>query len=237
MMRRLLLIGLPGLLIFSCKQNSVSPERQLTVDEFIHVMDSLPDEQLIDVRTPEECAKGIISGATNIDIQAAGFEDHLKKLDKEKPVMVYCRSGKRSANAVSIMHKLGFKKVYDLQGGTLAWYSAGQPLISTEKVKDQYTVAYFDSLIKVTRPVLVDFYAPWCAPCKKIEKSLRELKEIYGDKFDVVRINVDDNPEFSKTMGIDNLPILQLYKNGNKVWEKKSEASKEEMEALLKSSF
>jgi len=79
------------------------------------------DIQLVDVRTPQEYAQGHVSNAKNINLFDANFKNNLKQLDKNKAVFLYCRSGKRSAKASKILKELGFKKVYDLKGGYLAW--------------------------------------------------------------------------------------------------------------------
>ena len=77
--------------------------------------------QLIDVRTPQEFANGKIGNATNIDFFGASFKSELTKLDKTKPVLIYCQSGNRSGQAVNMMKSMGFKEVYDLKGGWGAW--------------------------------------------------------------------------------------------------------------------
>lgn len=78
--------------------------------------------QVIDVRTPEEFAAGHIGKAVNIDVQSADFETRAQTLiSKDKPVAVYCRSGKRSQRAVSALSAMGYKVIYDLKGGYLAW--------------------------------------------------------------------------------------------------------------------
>jgi rhodanese-related sulfurtransferase len=77
--------------------------------------------QLIDVRTPQEFGNGKIGNAKNIDFFGASFKTELSKLDKTKPVLIYCQSGNRSGQAVTMMKSMGFKEVYDLKGGWGAW--------------------------------------------------------------------------------------------------------------------
>lgn len=79
----------------------------------------------LDVRTPQEWNKGHIKGATHLDIFNDDFEAQLKKLDKTKVYYVYCAVGGRSAEASDMMVKLGFKNVYNMQGGFNAWQKAG----------------------------------------------------------------------------------------------------------------
>ncbi|WP_406684383.1 rhodanese-like domain-containing protein [Seonamhaeicola sp. MEBiC1930] len=81
--------------------------------------------QLIDVRTPEEYSEGSIDGAKNIDFHSNKFEEEIKKLDKNTPILLYCRSGRRSGKASKTLLELGFKKIYDLDGGILKWKEDG----------------------------------------------------------------------------------------------------------------
>ena len=77
---------------------------------------------VMDVRTPAEVSEGIIKGATEfIDFNGSDFEKKVMALDKSKTYIVYCRSGKRSASASSLMHDKGFAKVYNLDGGIMGW--------------------------------------------------------------------------------------------------------------------
>lgn len=79
------------------------------------------DIQLIDVRTPGEVSGGKIENAQNIDFNGANFKAELEKLDKNKKTLVYCAAGGRSGKAAQIMQDMGFKEVYDLQGGYGNW--------------------------------------------------------------------------------------------------------------------
>ena len=78
--------------------------------------------QLVDVRTPKEYSEGYIGKAKNINFFDDDFTTQMsKKIDKNKPVVLYCRSGRRSANAALKLKDLGFKQIYDLNGGILSW--------------------------------------------------------------------------------------------------------------------
>ncbi len=87
--------------------------------EFAEVLKN-PDVLIIDVRTPQEFSEGHIPDAVNIDIGSEDFFEKMKRLDKEKPVAVYCRSGRRSKIAAERFVGEGFK-VTELEGGFLTW--------------------------------------------------------------------------------------------------------------------
>lgn len=99
--------------------------KDITVLEFSRLIKSNPG-QLIDVRTPAEVSKGAIEGSTNMNLFDDNFEAQIDKLDKTKPVYVYCASGGRSGEAMEMMHKKGFKEVYNLEGGYNAWIKAAE---------------------------------------------------------------------------------------------------------------
>jgi rhodanese-related sulfurtransferase len=77
--------------------------------------------QLVDVRTPDEYKNGHIKNAKNIDYKSPSFKNEISKLDKTKPVYLYCQAGGRSAKASLILSELGFVEVYDLSGGYSSW--------------------------------------------------------------------------------------------------------------------
>lgn len=87
------------------------------------------DPILIDVRTQEEYAQGHLANAKVIDVTSNDFETRVSKLDKSKPVFVYCKAGSRSNKAASILSGLGFKEIYDLSGGITAWREEKMPVI------------------------------------------------------------------------------------------------------------
>jgi len=76
---------------------------------------------ILDVRTPKEYAEGHINGSINMNYFDKDFKNQVGKLDKAKPVYVYCHSGGRSSKAMNIMKNQGFKTIYNLTGGYAAW--------------------------------------------------------------------------------------------------------------------
>ena len=93
--------------------------KRLDVEEFkVFIADSTV--QLVDVRTADEYAEGHLPGSVNIDVMK-GHEELATRLDPERPVALYCRSGRRSENAAWVLEKAFFKNVVDLEGGYNAW--------------------------------------------------------------------------------------------------------------------
>ena len=83
---------------------------------------------VLDVRTKKEYREGHIPGSVMIDFTEDDFEQQFAKLDKDKTYLVHCASGGRSARACKKMEQLGFKKLYNLEGGMGAWEKAGKPV-------------------------------------------------------------------------------------------------------------
>jgi rhodanese-related sulfurtransferase len=87
------------------------------------------DFVVLDVRTPTEFAACHLAGAIMIDYNSGNFRIDADKLDKNKTYLVYCRTDNRSGQAVAIMKELGFKEVYDMDGGINEWQAAGYPVV------------------------------------------------------------------------------------------------------------
>lgn len=103
----------------------ISPEEAY---ELIQRNKESPDFIILDVRTPTEFEESHIDDSILLDFKSSDFKPKLKDLDKNKTYVVYCRSGRRSANSVNLMNKLGFKAVYNMMGGIIAWNGSGLPL-------------------------------------------------------------------------------------------------------------
>lgn len=117
------LCGLVLLLSFStsCIDKTLDNEVKLVTAEEMQSILELEDVQLVDVRTPKEHDEIRIANSQNIDFMSPTFDEDISKLDKKKPVILYCKSGGRSAKCSKKMKDAGFEKIYDLEGGISKW--------------------------------------------------------------------------------------------------------------------
>lgn len=97
----------------------------VSVKKFHEMIGTTPGLQILDVRTPGETDLGIVPGAILININDADFETRVAELAKDKPIAVYCKAGGRSSRAQGIMNNLGFKEIYNVDGGFDAYKAAG----------------------------------------------------------------------------------------------------------------
>lgn len=119
-----------SLVLFLATLGCINEEKGIIVtpEEMQTILHS-ENAQLIDVRTPEEYSEGHIENSQNIDYFSTTFDQDILVLDKTKPVIVYCRSGKRSGESSKILKKAGFITVYDMEGGILNWKEKGLEVI------------------------------------------------------------------------------------------------------------
>ena len=91
----------------------------------------------------------------------------------------------------------------------------------------------FADLTDTEKPVLVDFYADWCAPCRAMKPVLEDLKAQIGEQVSIFKIDVDKNQMLTERYGIKSIPTFILFKNGEPVWRKSGMASSVELQKVV----
>ncbi len=195
-------------------------KQTIPVDDFEKKMATLAGAQLIDVRTPEEFVGGHLKNAVNIDVRGDAFDAELAKLDKSRPVLVYCLSGGRSSSAAGKMESMGFKTIYNMEGGIINWKGAGKAVETGNAAPRPagMAMAELNQLVTKKQYVLVDYNAKWCEPCKKLLPTLLALADKKKDKLELLQIDADANESLLKEKGIQAIPYLELYENGKLIW-------------------
>ena len=127
-MRKLIASFAAIILLAGCSSTGSATTVNLNVSEFSQKITE-PGVIIVDVRTPEEFVSGHIEGALNIDFNSGNFANEITRLNPSENYAIYCRSGSRSGQAASIMHKAGFHDVSNLNGGVIDWTNAGLPLV------------------------------------------------------------------------------------------------------------
>jgi thioredoxin 1 len=93
----------------------------------------------------------------------------------------------------------------------------------------------FSELINQEKPVLVDFFAEWCGPCKMMSPILKEVKDTLGDQIAIIKIDVDKNQSLAAKYEVRGVPTLVLYKEGKQVWRKSGMVQKRDLVATINS--
>ncbi len=216
----------------NCQGQPSNAIQTVDVKTFSEKLKTTTNPQLLDVRTPEEFAVEHIQNAKNSNWNGTDFVSEASKLDKSKPVFVYCKVGGRSGQAASKLAELGFKEIYNLDGGILKWNAAGMATPSKEWLG--ISAQAFDELVKSNPKTIVNFYAKWCAPCKKMEPYILKMQAELQGKASLVRLDADENKSILEAMKLDGLPVILIYENGVEKFKHIGYLSEEELREELK---
>lgn len=109
--------------------------------------------------------------------------------------------------------------------------------MSSDKILNTSDASFENDVLKADLPVLVDFWAPWCGPCRMVAPILEDLAEEYSGKIRIVKLDVEQNQEVASQLGIRNIPTMKIYKNGQEVATKVGSSGKPQLVAFIDGSI
>jgi len=107
--------------------------------------------------------------------------------------------------------------------------------MASDLIKHVSDASFEADVVQSTTPVIVDFWAEWCGPCKMIAPILDELSGVYADRVRIAKLNIDENPQTPPKFGIRGIPTLILFKNGTVEAQKVGAVSRSQLAAFLDS--
>ncbi|MCF6184369.1 MAG: thioredoxin domain-containing protein [Bacteroidales bacterium] len=191
------------------------------------------DGTFLDVRTKSEYDAEHIAGAGQLNFYALNFKKKLLMLPKNKPVYLYCNTGYRSQKAGEFLVKNGYTKVYNAEHGIMERNLKELPVVEGDKSQldkaNFMTVSDYSKLINSDTLVFIDFYAPWCGPCRKMMPMIDSLKTEYYGRIKIVKANSDVSKKLVKELKLIGVPYLTLYRNGKLLFEKYGYITRKEL--------
>lgn len=230
-MKKIISILFIGILFASCQGQSQKSIETIDVKTFAGKLKTTQNPQLLDVRTPEEYAVERIDNAVNVNWNGADFESKASTYDKSKPIFVYCKVGGRSAKAANKLSEMGFKEIYNLDGGIMKWNANGMAKPS-DKIIGMCSQE-FAELLKSDKKIVINFYAKWCEPCKKMQPYILKMQEEMKGKIAIVRLDADENKTLLDSLKLDGLPVILIYENGKETWRNIGFLSEEDLRKHL----
>lgn len=231
MKAKILLVILVAFQLISCQKENSKTIETLESQDYLEKLNETEKPQLIDVRTPDEFAIEHLENSENMDWNSTDFVLNTEKLDKSKPVFVYCKVGGRSNQAANKLSELGFQKIYNLDGGIMKW--SGKKTSANNSERIGITATDYETLIHSDKKVLVNFYAEWCGPCKKMAPYILKMQKEFKGKISIVRLDADANKSLIDEMKIDGLPVIIIYEDGKEIWRNQGYLSEEDLRKEL----
>lgn len=225
-------------IIFSIVSASAQTNKfkQINSSEF-HKLTSNHKGILLDVRKESEFKNGHIIDAGQLNYYAFDFTKKLLLLPRDKEIYLYCNTGYRSEKAAKILAKNGYTKVYNLQHGIMEWNLQNLPVVMEPDARPdtdhKMNYEQFSELIQSESLVFIDFYAPWCAPCRKMMPMIDSLKVEYQHNINIVKVNVDASKKLAKELKLKSVPYLALYHKGNILFSKNGYSTKKELQSAF----
>ena len=218
-------------LFIRCQGQPSKTVQTIDVKAYAEKLKTTENPQLLDVRTPEEFSVEHIENATNVNWNSNDFVSKTSNLNKTKPVFVYCKVGGRSAQAANKLAEMGFKEIYNLEGGILKWNAAGMAKPSNKIIG--ISSQEFNELLKSDKKVMINFHAKWCEPCKKMTPYILKMQTEIKDQIAIIRLDADENKTLLETLKLDGLPVILIYENGKEIWRNIGFISEEDLKKHL----
>ena len=215
----------------SCQSQQSKTIETIDGKTYSDKLSNTKNPQLLDVRTPEEYAVEHLENASNVNWNGDDFVSKVEKLDKSQPVFVYCKVGGRSSQAADKLAELGFKEIYNLDGGIMKWQ--GKKTSNVSSTPKGLTSAEFEKLINSDKKVIINFSAKWCAPCKKMAPYLTKMQEELKGKITLVKLDADENKTLMERMKLNELPVILIYENGKETWRNLGYLSEEDFKLKI----
>ncbi len=205
---------------------------QVNSDEFRTLITD-KDGILLDVRTTREFKNGHIPDAGNLNFYALDFRKKLTLLPDDAPIYLYCNTGYRSEKAAEFLAINGYDNVYNLEHGIMEWELKNLPVIvdadaSPDKDNKMDPDKYY-AILESESPVFIDFYAPWCGPCREMMPMIDSLKVDYHDKVRMYKVNVDASKKLVKELQLGSVPYLVLFENSEIVFSRNGSVTRQEL--------
>jgi thioredoxin len=195
-----------------------------------------PNAQILDARSTEEYKLNHLKGSISSNVSDENkpeLQKIIDKLDKQKPVFVYgINYGGRGSQLAKKLKEQNFKEVYELPGGISKWIGTGRSVETT--TGEGLTLAEYKKLLASPgKLVLVDIYSRYCGTCRKLLPIIDSAANENSNSLKVVKIELFDNKQIGKELGIQSIPTLLLYKGDEIVWQKKGLTPKADIEAVI----
>ncbi len=204
--------------------------------DFLEKLKSVENPQLLDLRNDTDFSIGHLKKAVNFDYNADGFEEFvLNRFAQNQPLFVYCYAGIRSSQAKIYLSELGFKNVVELEKGFANWTANSKPYVSSRaftKPIAAFTIKDLDQEIKTNQVLLVDFYADWCGPCKKMKPILQKIAKA-NPNVKLLQIDADKSEDIVNAYQVNEIPTLILFKNGRQNWRDSGIKTEQELRSVI----
>lgn len=220
-------------LFISCHGQTSNSVNTIDAKLFAEKLKTNENPQLLDVRTPEEYSVEHIGDAKNVNWNGDDFVAKVNSYDKSKPIFVYCKVGGRSAQAANKLAELGFKEIYNLNGGIMKWNAENNAKAMPSTKIIGVCEQEYGELIKSSDRVMIDFNAKWCAPCKKMNPYILKFQTEMKDKIKIVQLDADENKTIVEQLKLDALPTIIIYEKGKEVWRNVGYISEEDLKKQL----